>query len=667
MLKFRCIYINAGRRRRRLTRTCGIVADCSGASSTRRLSCSVTTRTAIIRQNPPARKIDRAMFRVHQGLQLLAVAGRLPSSGSASSASLRPSAARLRSRPSGLISAARIVTVHAVDGSCRRFISTLPSCGSHPKVIQQQQQQQLQQRQYVSTTSESLPRSDNCNELPSLLPPPTSDSRWQPHATHKYSKRAGIDLATILGLGAVSGVIAAVLAYAFNRGKPPAPPRVKFEPPAQSITKSNYMTFICHESSSKWFALRLWMALEALGVRTFFDRSELSAGGEFEEQIREYLHGVPFGCVILTRSFFFSEWATAEANTMVLRAEAISPCTVVPIFLGSRWKDDVMDRAAPDARHGRDTYAVHLGQLATKLHGLSGWPVTDDDLPERHLLPSLREVLSPLVKDGKLEQPSEQDYQWAVYLALFQTIASTFAIDSQTPAKLQEIRGHLREQFLKYRKLPLPHSSLPVSPPLVEQLKPEVRVLPKSRWRLFLPITNEAPVSFKIKGDVSGYLGVSVGYNQQGDPAGTMHLANISVAPEGVNFTAAVHNQVSALEVWSVKGGDLAVSCDQDCIWNPVTHQLHSLGKQTSRAVHATIGQRPGGASIKSEKGVRLTTREGRTCDIEYLRCQPGKFVEFKTVRGNAFTSFWVDAVGEPEIESCLINGKPASWEWKRD
>jgi hypothetical protein len=140
-----------------------------------------------VRINRPPIQIDRTMFRMHQVVQSLVAKV-------TSSASLP------------LCPSARFVVGRSVDGSCRRFINTLP-LRRVPKVTFEDQQQQLQQ-------DSSIPQQRIREELPHTA---RSTFRWQRHTTAEYGKHAGIDLAVILGLCAISGVIAAVLAYARNQ------------------------------------------------------------------------------------------------------------------------------------------------------------------------------------------------------------------------------------------------------------------------------------------------------------------------------------------------------------------------------------------------------------------------------------------------------------------
>jgi hypothetical protein len=92
-----------------------------------------------------------------------------------------------------------------------------------------------------------------------------------------------------------------------------------------------YDLFLSHASEDKEYARLLVAALEAKGVRVWFDEAVLRVGDSLRRSIDAGLTQSRFGAVLFSHSFFRKEWPQRELDGMVA-LEVRGRKVVLPIW-----------------------------------------------------------------------------------------------------------------------------------------------------------------------------------------------------------------------------------------------------------------------------------------------------------------------------------------------
>ncbi len=139
-------------------------------------------------------------------------------------------------------------------------------------------------------------------------------------------------------------------------------------PPARSVSPK-WDVFISHASEDKDHLARpLATALEANGVRVWFDELTLTVGDSLRRSIDRGLAHSEFGIVILSHSFFSKHWPQLELDGLVAR-EANGTKVILPVWHGLDYADIVKhspilaDRLAVSSKSGIENVVHSLIQV----------------------------------------------------------------------------------------------------------------------------------------------------------------------------------------------------------------------------------------------------------------------------------------------------------------
>lgn len=139
----------------------------------------------------------------------------------------------------------------------------------------------------------------------------------------------------------------------------------------RSAGNNEWDVFICHASEDKEYAEPLAVALEAAGVRVWFDRITLEWGDDLRPAIDRGVAACRYGIVVLSKSFLArKKWTEYELNSLFAREQA-GKKLILPIWHGIT-RDDLIqygpafaDRLAKIS--SVDTYADIVRSLLAML------------------------------------------------------------------------------------------------------------------------------------------------------------------------------------------------------------------------------------------------------------------------------------------------------------
>ncbi len=216
----------------------------------------------------------------------------------------------------------------------------------------------------------------------------------------------------VLHMRTASGVIWQ-LADSTSKSEPrqEVPTRIS-SPSADTNRTTEWDVFICHASEDKSTIARpLVEALEAEGLRVWYDEFTLTAGDSLRQAIDQGLAGCRYGIVILSPNFFAKEWPQRELDGLVQR-EMDGKKVILPV-----WHNIT---AAQVSKH-----APTLGNRVAILSELG--------LPR--MVSELMRAMSPTsVESGVVHAPSSE----APHIRLEFEAALAFALGLRPPS-IQEI------------------------------------------------------------------------------------------------------------------------------------------------------------------------------------------------------------------------------------
>lgn len=119
----------------------------------------------------------------------------------------------------------------------------------------------------------------------------------------------------------------------YARAGPTPPQDVRHAGGVTIRTGDDYDVFLSHASEDKpEVVVPLAEALEARGVRVWFDQQQLTLGDSLSRKIDEGLTRSRFGAVVLSPSFFAKEWPQRELDGLVARETALGVKVILPIW-----------------------------------------------------------------------------------------------------------------------------------------------------------------------------------------------------------------------------------------------------------------------------------------------------------------------------------------------
>jgi hypothetical protein len=141
--------------------------------------------------------------------------------------------------------------------------------------------------------------------------------------------------------------------------------------------------FICHASEDKEsFARPLAKALEASGLKVWFDEFTLTVGDSLRRSIDHGLASAKYGIVILSPRFFSKEWPQKELDGLLSR-EYNGKKVILPIWHNitredvGRYSPLLADRLATSSTHGLEEVVSELLNAMQR-----------EASPQHHILPS---------------------------------------------------------------------------------------------------------------------------------------------------------------------------------------------------------------------------------------------------------------------------------------
>ena len=138
------------------------------------------------------------------------------------------------------------------------------------------------------------------------------------------------------------------------------------------IVTEQYDVFISHASEDKPdFVDAFVAALEARGLKVWYDKLSLEWGGSVRQQIDSGLANSRFGVVVLSPAFMGKYWPQAELDGL-LNLEATSGKRVLPIWHKISHSDVVAFSPTVSGKLARETSRVTVDQLADEVAKLSG-------------------------------------------------------------------------------------------------------------------------------------------------------------------------------------------------------------------------------------------------------------------------------------------------------
>lgn len=112
----------------------------------------------------------------------------------------------------------------------------------------------------------------------------------------------------------------------------------------------HYSCFISYSSKDERFVEQLNESLQQMGVQTWIDKHESSAGDQFEEQADKAIREMDKFILVLTEESLRSEWVKSEVSKAFEKSEETGKSVVIPISLSSpdRLRKIVMSDGDPD-------------------------------------------------------------------------------------------------------------------------------------------------------------------------------------------------------------------------------------------------------------------------------------------------------------------------------
>jgi len=93
-----------------------------------------------------------------------------------------------------------------------------------------------------------------------------------------------------------------------------------------------YDVFICHASEDKDFVEPLAQALQAKGLKVWYDRFQLKLGDSLRQEIDRGLANSKYGIVVLSRVFFEKNWPQSELDALANRQNEEGRKVILPIW-----------------------------------------------------------------------------------------------------------------------------------------------------------------------------------------------------------------------------------------------------------------------------------------------------------------------------------------------
>lgn len=132
-----------------------------------------------------------------------------------------------------------------------------------------------------------------------------------------------------------------------------------------------YDVFISHASEDKDYARRLYQALDAAGLKVWFDEQEIFIGDILSTKIAEGLDQSQYGLVILSEAFIPKGWTQFEMSGLITRQAPGREQAILPVWHGmsqeqvAQYNLSLADIAAMDS--DRHTPEMIASAVARKL------------------------------------------------------------------------------------------------------------------------------------------------------------------------------------------------------------------------------------------------------------------------------------------------------------
>lgn len=134
----------------------------------------------------------------------------------------------------------------------------------------------------------------------------------------------------------------------------------------------DYDVFISHASEDKAYAGALAEALQAAGVRVWFDQVELSWGDDLRSSIDRGLSSCRFGVVVFSRAFLGrKKWTEYEINALFARERA-GQKLILPIWHGITRDDLLRYSPAFSDRLAKVSSSDSIADIVTAICALTG-------------------------------------------------------------------------------------------------------------------------------------------------------------------------------------------------------------------------------------------------------------------------------------------------------
>lgn len=110
-----------------------------------------------------------------------------------------------------------------------------------------------------------------------------------------------------------------------------------FSPPSPTYssplpTGGQWDVFISHASEDKSYVGTLAQALQAKGLRVWYDKFTLTVGDSLREKIDQGLSNSRYGVVVLSPNFFRKNWAKAELDALVAIQNTAGQKVILPVW-----------------------------------------------------------------------------------------------------------------------------------------------------------------------------------------------------------------------------------------------------------------------------------------------------------------------------------------------
>jgi len=153
-------------------------------------------------------------------------------------------------------------------------------------------------------------------------------------------------------------------------------PRTPDVPPGETVEEREFDVFISHASEDKAEVVRpLAMALQAVGLRVWYDEFELRIGDSLRRKIDSGLSRSRFGVVVLSRAFLGKGWTNYELDGLVTRANS-SDQILLPIWHNITKQEVIGYSPSLADKLARNTATHTVEEIATEIAAVIGSAAT---------------------------------------------------------------------------------------------------------------------------------------------------------------------------------------------------------------------------------------------------------------------------------------------------